>query len=104
MQAIFPGFNRPGLIEATQVPEIFCSRTSFRGLIAPASLKQPVDEAGVCCILDFPGFNRPGLIEAFFLLCQPEYVLHFPGFNRPGLIEARLPPLELANAADLSGV
>ena len=42
----FPGFNRPGLIEAGTVHWRCCARShSFRGLIAPASLKRKTNDA-----------------------------------------------------------
>ena len=40
------------------------SQSSFRGLIAPASLKQAFGDPGDSDQQRFPGFNRPGLIEA----------------------------------------
>ena len=61
----FPGHHRPGLIEASSCVTA-CSRMArhFRGIIAPASLKQVVGSLDERHALSFPGHHRPGLIEA----------------------------------------
>ena len=61
-----PGPNRPGLIEAYETPTpAAISRSPFRGLIAPASLKlDGGSRRDGSCQLALPGPNRPGLIEA----------------------------------------
>ena len=65
----FPGLYCPGLIEASRESARASSLSlSFRGSIAPASLK--------------PGPGRQGLQDQDA----------FPGLYCPGLIEARCPP------------
>jgi len=63
----------------------------FRGLTAPASLKQPYGDHLLFPVFGFPGLNRPGLIEAGLLVHAWTSNHGFPGLNRPGLIEAARP-------------
>ena len=62
---IFPGWKRPGLIEA-------------RGVMAQGSPNKAI----------FPGWKRPGLIDAASVRWMTLTWTKFPGWKRPGLIEA----------------
>jgi hypothetical protein len=81
-----------GLADALVRPHQSSVRTKsiFRGVIAPASLKQgrAATEA-VRPVAYFPGCYRPGLIEATRTNARkPRSAGNFPGCYRPGLIEA----------------
>ena len=77
---------------------------TFRGVIAPASLKPEPGRGMVAAADGFPGRYRPGLIEA-----PPAgraggpSSSSFPGRYRPGLIEARFAFTPSTAAAALSG-
>ena len=61
----FPGWKRPGLIEAESGgPVNSDGGYYFRGGNAPASLKHAYFDAFFCLPILFPGWKRPGLIEA----------------------------------------
>ena len=64
---------------------------TFRGLIAPASLKHNAMAALSDAMDDLPGPNRPGLIEALSPRARHGPLPSLPGPNRPGLIEAWTP-------------
>ena len=63
----FPGWKRPGLIEADLVrpAEGLPALPYFRGGNAPASLKLLYLVHGGGAYGQFPGWKRPGLIEAY---------------------------------------
>ena len=86
----FPGWKRPGLIEAAILTERIRNLTEhhFRGGNAPASLKRYEIPDTIAKAAEFPGWKRPGLIEARLLLSTLLLLLPFPGWKRPGLIEA----------------
>ena len=76
----FPGWKRPGLIEAR------CWLYSS----VPTWL--------------FPGWKRPGLIEASLRRAYVHRSSSFPGWKRPGLIEAQLVEFPLVGIGLISGV
>ena len=86
--AAFPGWKRPGLIEAIIAEFINLRNPYFRGGNAPASLKLAWVGKGLKLTGLFPGWKRPGLIEAKFAKEEQQYDGVFPGWKRPGLIEA----------------
>ena len=62
---------------------------SFRGSIAPASLKHRCSPGHRRTRRGFPGLYCPGLIEAVLPALEAAAVLEkFPGLYCPGLIEA----------------
>ena len=64
----FPGWKRPGLIEAEgQIVAFATVVADFRGGNAPASLKLSTSAIEIPTKSKFPGWKRPGLIEAYRL-------------------------------------
>ena len=102
---IFPGWIRPGLIEATRTAcRARRCRPSFPGWIRPGLIEALEMSACPSFCEVFPGWIRPGLIEALHTKYRRTLDLPFPGWIRPGLIEARAATWTASSTTGLSGV
>ena len=101
----FPGRYRPGLIEASGAGSGRRRWRTFRGVIAPASLKHHTHHNEGVVNECFPGRYRPGLIEARRggMVAAGDAGAPFPGRYRPGLIEALPAPSARRRPPPLSG-
>ena len=92
---MFPGLYCPGLIEAAPGGSCWCTRSGFRGSIAPASLKPRPRQVGHHGFPAFPGLYCPGLIEAQFQRSDPD---RRRGGFRGSIAPASLKPQEVRRA------
>ena len=90
----FPGFPKPGSIEASTAARGQLRPLGFRAFQSPAPLKQMISEPSRSSIV-FPGLRKPGSIEATPAALNLYVKRLFPGFPKPGSIEAVRRTLDL---------